>query len=256
MEDVAVGELGHRVGQVADIEGAGIHLAVIRLHTPYVLVEVAARIAFRGKTGPHGLTVDGADRIAEVLIVIFACHEFEVLVRIHTPQVDRVGHVVVQVFELALERIRQSHHRIVITSDIQMVLIHHQIGRTGTGGTKTIVVAGAVLRAAYQRRVLPAAVVGLLAAEQRERLLGARAAGDNGDVQFSIEYDHVPDRTAEDVIGVAACRIVEQILLRGDHLERILALGRIRGGYDVSPVITDHAGDKLVAQHRKTANAD
>ena len=137
-----------------------------------------------------------------------------------------------------------------------MVLIHHQIGRTGTGGTKTIVVAGAVLRAAYQRRVLPAAVVGLLAAEQRERLLGARAAGDNGNVQFPIECGHVPDRTAKDVIGVAACRIVEQILLRGDHLERILALGRIRGGYDVSPVITDHAGDKLVAQHRKTANAD
>ena len=256
VEDVAIGELRHRVGQVADIEGARVHLAVVRLHAPHVLVEVTADVVFLAKAGAHGLAVDGALRGVEVLVPIGARHEFEVLVGVHAPQVHRVGHVVVQVFEFhGAEHVRQRHHRIVVAAEVQVVLVDHHVGRAGTGGAETVFVARAVGRIAHERRVRPLAVGAFLAAEQRERLLVIRGAGDDGDIQAIVERHHIPDGATEDVVGVVVRRIVQQILLCGDGTERVGAGGRIGGSHDVRALGANHTGDELVVHHGQASNA-
>lgn len=162
--------------------------------------------------------------------------------------------------ELELHGVRQGHHRIVVSADVQMVLVDHEVAGAGTVRAEAEVVRGALRLVADEQLVVPAAGRLGRRSEQREGTLVAVPAGDHGHVHAAIEGDHVPDSAAEDLIGVVVGRVVEQVLLRADDAERILTGGRVRGGHDVGAafggaVLADHAGDQLVVNDRQAADA-
>ena len=230
LQNVAVGELGCRVGKITDVEGADVQLAVVGLHTPHILVQVTALLVAVAQAGQHGIAIDGAFGIAEVLVVGFAGEHFEVFVavfvNVHTPQVDWALQILVQVGEVHLHGLLQSVHRIVVAADVQVALVYHHVGCAGTTRSEAPLVLGAVCRIADQRLEGPLAGARILrATEQSEGLLGVLAlAGHHGDIQVTLESDHIPHAATEYVVSHSACRIVVQALgLGSDSGERILA---------------------------------
>ena len=182
------------------------------------------------QAGQHGIAIDGAFGIAEVLVVGFAGEHFEVFVavfvNVHTPQVDRALQILVQVGEIHLHGLLQSVHRIVVAADVQVALVYHHVGCAGTTRSETPLVLGAICRIADQRLEGPlAGFLILRATEQSEGLLGVFAlAGHHGDIQVALESDHIPYAATEHVVGHSTCRIVVQALgLGSDSGERILA---------------------------------
>ena len=182
------------------------------------------------QAGQHGIAIDGAFGIAEVLVVGFAGEHFEVFVavfvNVHTPQVDRALQILVQIGEIHLHGLLQSVHRIVVAADVQVALVYHHVGCAGTTRSETPLVLGAICRIADQRLEGPlAGALILRATEQSEGLLGVFAlAGHHGDIQVALESDHIPYAATEHVVGHSTCRIVVQaLILSGDGGERILA---------------------------------
>ena len=261
LQNVAVGELGCRVGKITDVEGADVQLAVVGLHTPHILVQVTALLVAVAQAGQHGIAIDGAFGIAEVLVVGFAGEHFEVFVavfvNVHTPQVDWALQILVQVREVHLHGLLQSVHRIVVAADVQVALVYHHVGCAGTTRSEAPLVLGAVCRIADQRLEGPlAGALILRATEQSEGLLGVFAlAGHHGDIQVALESDHIPYAATEHVVGHSTCRIVVQaLILSGDGGERILTCGRVRGSHDSGTVVGDHAGDELVIDNGQATN--
>ena len=120
----------------------------------------------------------------------------------------------------------QSVHRIVVAADVQVALVYHHVGCAGTTRSEAPLVLGAVCRIADQRLEGPLAGARILrATEQSEGLLGVLAlAGHHGDIQVTLESDHIPHAATEYVVSHSACRIVVQALgLGSDSGERILA---------------------------------
>ena len=135
--------------------------------------------------------------------------------------------------------------------------MHDQVSRTGSVGSQAKGITGPVRFIANDQAVRPfARRLILFPAEHGKRLFIARFSGDNREIQFILEADHIPNRAAENAVVIHISRVVQQILLRADRFKGRLPCGRIFRGHNIGSIIADHACNQHTVYHSQPTDAN
>ena len=155
---------------------------------------------------------------------------------------------------------------VVVLADVQVAVVHDQVGRAGAGALRVNAegVAGAVVLIAHHGGPGEGTVGVFIAAHQREGLHGVVVRGVIGrtgadaHIQMAVVLHHIPDGAAVDAVLIVVSGVVEQVLRVGDLGEALLRVG---GDQDVRAALAGGrihvhvADDQLAVVHAHAADA-
>ena len=229
-------------------------------HAPDVLVLIVAEAGAGAGTAALGEHVR-----------LVADDQFNFLIFVHAVEVD--GLLQVLVHEAKVEVEHDLHQRdlfIVVFTDVEMILIHHQNARAGAGALRVDAegVLCAVILVTNERSPCPFAVILLLAADDGEGLHGVlirhiiRRTGADGDIELVVELHDLPDGAAVDAVLEMEGGVIEQVFLRCDYREALRIVRRLRRinlCLKLTLVVLRHAADDqlvLIDAHAADTGGD